>query len=309
MLNNRDDVDVRAGRAALLDLLAGLLLRELDAPVAEAISADPALSRALRPPNSAEELRLLRAEYASLFVIEIPPYASIYLDAPPVIGGDTSLRWEGLLTSLGRPLRSLERAASADHAGLCLRALADAERADDIVPVLREILRWLPQFLTSIERNARTGFYGRVAVLTAQVIQESARAAAYLGGATERDAPVGPEEMSLREIARWLTTPAWSGWFLSKHALRQLARPFGVATGRVDRAAALEQVFEASGLDSRTGELLTDLANELAEWEASLHVWQANLNSWAHTLAPWKASLRATRDVLDQMRHALEQGG
>lgn len=298
------DDDVRAGRAALLDLLADLFLRELEERDLAAITADPVLGRALQPPAGDEARRQLRAEFASLLLIEVPPYASIYLDVPPVIGGDTSLRWERLLASLGQPVRSLERAASPDHAGLYLRACAEAERRRDAAPILREALAWLPQCLTAIERNAPASFYGNVAALAGQALWESARATPYSGEPLPAEEPPAPEDSGLRELSRWLTTPAFSGWFLSKRALRRMAQPFGVGVGMVDRAQALEQVFEASGLDGRTSALLATFQEELAGWAAALAAWREQLGLWAELLAPWAARLNRTRALLDEMRAA-----
>ncbi len=243
--------DARAGRAALLDLLADLFLRELDLPLALTLAADPALAEALQPPDGADGVGALRAEYARLLLLEAPPYASLFLEAPPVIGGETARHWEEALTVSGIPSLPLERASSPDHAGLYLRALAYAERGGAPGPILAEALRWLPQYLTALERDDPNGFYGRVAQLAAYALGECARHAtppAEPAGAAPPEIPP-PEDDRLRTLARWLCTPLWSGWYLTPGSLRALSRALGSAPGRTDRAALLEQVFEASGLD------------------------------------------------------------
>jgi TorA maturation chaperone TorD len=303
------EAQLRAGRAALLDLLASLFLRELDAGTAALLAADPALADALRPPADEEGLRALRVEYSRLLLMEVPPYASIYLDAPPVIGGEAGQRLEALLAAAGRPLASLERAAGADHAGLYLRALATAERAGDVAPLLGEALGWLPQCLTALARADADGWYGGLATLTAHALRECARAApvAPAGLDVRRDeAPTAPEDDSLRAIARWLSTPAWSGWFLSRHDLRALAAPFGAPTGIVERERMLEQVFEASALDERTPELLEALLALLAGWRTASEEWRIALPpAWSGVLAPWHSGLDHTHALLSSMRSAL----
>lgn len=301
---------VRAGRAALLDLLAGLLLHELEASTAGVLAGDPALAGALEPPHSAAALRDLRAAYTRLFLIEVPPYASVYLDAPPVIGGEACLRWERLLAAHGLALASLERAAAVDHAGLYLRALAAAERGGSpelIAWVLREALRWLPQALTAIQRNDESGFYARVADLAAYAIQSCSAAMPWETGSGAEEALVDlePEGASLREIAQQLCTPVWSGWFLSKRRLRQFAVPFGVSVGIVDRDQMLEQVFEASALDERTAELLDALLDEWDAWRAALEAWRAALGAWAPALEAWDVRLQRIGASLQGMRTAL----
>jgi TorA maturation chaperone TorD len=303
-LNNVDDA-VHAGQAALLDLLADLLLYELDASTAAALVADPTLSPALEPPRNDEAQRELRATYTRLFIIDMPPYASVYLDVPPVIGGEASLRWERLLAERGQPLLSLERAAAPDHAGLYLRALAASVRDGAPAPVLREALRWLPQALTTIGRIDGAGFYARVAELVAAVLQTCTGTWHSEDTILADEEPTEPEDESLREITRWLSTPALSGWALSKHILRRLAKSFGVPVGMVERDRMLEQVFEASALDKRTGELLDALVEEWRCWHRALEIWQRELGDWAYTLDPWKARLQRTHATLLRMRSSL----
>lgn len=300
-----DNSDIRAGRAALLDLLADLLLHELEAPTAARLARDPALAAALAPPEIDADLRDLRAIYARLLLIDVPPYASVYLDVPPVIGGEASLAWERLLAASGQALTSLERAAAPDHAGLYLRALAAAERTstpEQVGVVLREALRWLPQALTAITRNDAAGFYARVAEVAAHTLQACAVASPGKVAAVADEEPPKPEDDSLREITHHLSTPAWSGWFLSKSALRQLARPFGVSVGMVDRDRMLEQVFEASALDERTDELLDALLGEWRCWQASLAAWRSELGDWAAVLGHWDKRLQHTQALLNSMR-------
>jgi TorA maturation chaperone TorD len=298
------DARLQAGRAALLDLLADLLLREVDVAQVTLLAGDPVLSAALQPPESDQALRDLRVAYTRLFLVEAPPYASLYLEAPPVIGGETSRDFEALLAARGRPLASLERAAAADHAGLYVRALAAAERANDVSAVLTEALRWLPQFLTTMQRNDEAGFYGGVATLTALALQESARSASPAirmpGGG-----PSDPEDDSLRSLVRWLSTPAWSGWLLTKAHLRKLAALFGAPLGMPEREQMLEQVFEASALDERTALLLDALLAEHRRWEEALEGWQAALEIWREAVAGWEIALQRTHTLLSTMRKAL----
>ncbi|HEX8732096.1 MAG TPA: molecular chaperone TorD family protein, partial [Ktedonobacterales bacterium] len=141
---------VRAGRAALLDTLADLFLRELEPGAARTLATDPALAAALQPSTDEAALLALRAEYTRLLLLEEPPYASLYLEAPPVIGGESARVWERALAAHGLPTPPLERAAASDHAGHYLRALASAERVGRAGAVLAEALRWLPQYLTAL---------------------------------------------------------------------------------------------------------------------------------------------------------------
>lgn len=298
---------IRAGRAALLDLLADLLLHELAAPLAERLAADPTLAEALQPATTSVALSALRVEYASLFLLDLPPYSSVFLDIPPVIGGESARRWEQTLATAGLGLLpDVERAAAPDHAGLVLRALARAERAGRVADLLPPVLAWLPQWLTALRQVGEDCFYGRVAALALLALGATVQAADDPLLSLPASPPPQPEEHDLRTLSRWLCTPAWSGWFLSQRHLRQLARRFGGGLGIVDRAALLQQAFEASGLDGRTADLLTALRAELSRWQVALREWQEALGAWSVVLESWAAQLAATAALLTQM-HAATQ--
>lgn len=315
--------DVRAGRAALLDLLADLLLRELDEPLARRLAADPTLGAYLQPPDGEQALGALRSEYARLFLLEAPPYGSVYLDAPPLLGGESTARWEVTLARLGYASSAIERAAAPDHAGVALHALAWAERPRDTVGmvgvgthdaragVLAAVLRWLPQYLTTLEFQAGDAVYGRVAEMVGAVVQSCARDVtpleplASLEPAAVMHAP--PADDDLRSLTRWLATPVQSGWYLSKERIRQLARGLGVGTGMVERERMLEQVFEASGLDNRTAELLDVLLQEWDVWSQALVSWTAALGPWESVLTSWRAALDQCHAILTAMREEVSR--
>ena len=296
--------ELRAGRAALLDLLADLFLRELALPDAQALAADPALAAALQPPTTEAEAQALRAEYARLLLMEAPPYASLFLEAPPVIGGESSRAWEATLAAHGLPTPPLERAAANDHAGHYLRALAAAERAGVAGAVLAETLRWLPQYLTTLEQENPDGFYGRLAQLTTYALCESAQYAGAPPPSAEAEPAPPPEDDDLCTLTRWLCAPHWSGWYLSPDRLRALARSFGSPPGRIDRAALLEQAFEASGLDERAADLLDALLALLARWQETADAWRADLAAWGAATDPWRSRLAQTHALLAAMRAA-----
>jgi len=315
-----DDEAFRAGRAALLDTLADLLLRELDAPLAERLAADPFLARALDPPTTAHGLRQLRADYARLFLIEAPPYAALYRDAAAVIGGESARQWSDFLhTHQGRlqVAPEHERLASPDHLGLYLRALAQAERLGAVSLVMREVLSWAPLYLTALEREDPRGFYGRLAGLVAATLQASARLApsdgAELAGdgggtvgaadasANMQDVVEAQPDDDLRLITRMLCIPATSGWFLSKREMRRQAQALGANVGLVTRAQMLEQVFALSGLDGRTGDLLVGLRALAEEWQAACQEWIEAVGSWQDVLAPWRRHLYATQAILNRL--------
>lgn len=72
-------------------------------------------------------------------------------------------------------------------------------------------------------------------------------------------------EMSARQLVRWLATPALSGFYLSPDDLRRLGAHIGVNVAPYGRANGLEQLLRGAALDDRLGQALALLEAEMAD--------------------------------------------
>lgn len=98
--------------------------------------------------------------------------------------------------------------------------------------------------------------------------------------------------MSARQIVRWLTTPARSGFFLSAEDMARLGRTIGVQVSPFSRSSALEQLLRGAALDGSLPQLLAALREEMQRQLASYEQLDAQqLGGWIEqaqlTLAAW----------------------
>jgi hypothetical protein len=101
-------------------------------------------------------------------------------------------------------------------------------------------------------------------------------------------------EMSARQIVRWLTTPAQSGFYLSSEDLARASAAVGVRVSPFSRSGALEQLLRGAALDDRLpqvlGELREEMSRQLASYEQlSLPEVARWIEQGELTLAAWSA--------------------
>ena len=118
------------------------------------------------------------------------------------------------------------------------------------------------------------------------------------------DEPSGP---SLAELGRQLTTPARSGFLLTKQQLGLLATELGLPLGFGERAVMLANLFRAAAELRRLPELVARLQAETDRWEARYAAWAAEYPASAPIWQPWRKQLGETRAVLEEMAAAVAE--
>lgn len=101
-------------------------------------------------------------------------------------------------------------------------------------------------------------------------------------------------DMSARELTRWLTTPAQSGFYLSAEDMARVGLAIGVGISPFSRSMALEQLLRGAALDGRLDAALAGLrqamASQLARYE---QLGIPEIEHWIErgrlTLAAWTA--------------------
>ena len=278
------------------------LLRALGAYAdSPAAAGTAAAALGLAPPSA--------AEHTDAFVLNCPPYASVYLGPDGALGGEGADRAAGFWRAIG-----ITPPAEPDHLTALLSlyaslgdAAADARRPATAAALARSaaalfaehLWPWLPAYLNAVADLAIPALDGWAALTRRAVAAERAAAAAPAGlPLALRDAPeqAGPGG-HLSDLTAALTIPACSGIILTRRRLARGAGQAGVGHRIGERRFALRAM-----LDQDPAATLDWLSQEAARWavrharaghgDTAGRWWTARA---AHTAQLLRASADATR--------------
>lgn len=257
----------RAVRSAAPDDGRWELLRALGALTAIAPPHADAITRALGLPAWS------RSDHTGLFVLDLPPYASIHLGAEGKLGGDGADRVAGLWRTL-----DLVPPNEPDHLAALLALVADLGSAGDrcatdaarrrLAHVRRTVLHehlwsWLPGYLAAIADDPAGAPW---AELTLQAVGAEVARSLAIGGAIGgdtgsdvdadhdtaldlpaalRDAPppIGTD-IAVADLLDALVAPVRVGMVLTWRDLRAAADRCGLGLRRGERRFALRAMLE-----------------------------------------------------------------
>ena len=211
-----------------------------------------------------------RAEvYTQLFLFQLYPYASVYLGAEGMLGGEAQDRVAGFWRALGQV-----PPAEPDHLAVMLALYArlrefgegeqDERRREGWRHARRaflweHLLSWLPVYLSKLQDLCQldedeSGLYARWAKLLARALDEEARTLGPQGPlpAHLREAPplADPRDAGTDEFLRALLAPARSGLILTRSDLRRAALRLELNARPGERHFVLKSLFaqDAAGL-------------------------------------------------------------
>ncbi|HEX8633998.1 MAG TPA: molecular chaperone TorD family protein [Pyrinomonadaceae bacterium] len=251
------------------------------------------------------------SEYTELFVFQLYPYASVYLGAEGMLGGEARDRVAGFWRAL-----SQAPPAEPDHLSVMLALYAHLseleanERTDTrragwrrarAAYLWEHLLSWLPAYVSKLQVIAPP-FYRRWGELLRDALREEARET----GAPEqlslhlREAPglVDPREGETAEFLQTLLSPARSGMILVRSDLSRAARTLELGLRAGERKYALEALFAQ---DARG--VLAWLAREARSWSERHRLERDNLGQVAHA---WEAKAAASAQLLEELKAATD---
>ena len=207
-----------------------------------------------RGPQIADALGLTEpdpAEYTDLFVHQLPPYASIYLDTEGKIGGEARSRIAGFWLAM-----HLTPPPEPDHlAGLLgLWASITEQAVTERDPQRRSLLEhavvtlvwehlasWLTPYLTRVTELSKT--FAPWADLVAAVIADTLEGSPTLDGPVHLAAEPGDLE-GPDDLVSYLLAPIRSGVVLTRADLTRAAGDLGLGTRIGERAFDLQSLLE-----------------------------------------------------------------
>jgi TorA maturation chaperone TorD len=277
-----------------------------------------ALAVLVEPPNDelarvAEVLELgprpAADEYTELFVFQLCPYASVYLGAEGMLGGEARDRISGFWRALSLSAPPVE----SDHLALMLALYARlCEVANDESDRVRHgvwerargaflwehLLSWLPVYLCKLDDLA-TPFYRRWGEVLRRALLAEALAAGqpevlplHLRTATGLVDPRSQGEVG--EFLQSLLAPVRSGMILTRADLSRAARRLGLGARLGERAFILRSLF---GQDA--GGMLEWLIEEATAWAQRHQTYRDSLGEVARA---WEEKAQATANLLRELK-------
>jgi TorA maturation chaperone TorD len=277
-----------------------------------------ALAVLVEPPNDemarvAEALELgpmpSADEYTELFVFQLCPYASVYLGAEGMLGGEARAAVSGFwrALSVGMPPAESDHLAVmlALYARLCELALDERERTRRNVWeharkafLWEHLLSWLPVYLCKLDRIA-TPFYRRWSEVLMKALLAEAEATGQpavlslqLRAATGLVDPRACGEVE--EFLQSLLAPVRSGMILTRSDLSRAARRLGLGVRVGERAFILRTLFGQNACG-----MLEWLAEEAATWAAQHQSYRDSLGEVARA---WEEKARAAVSLLQELK-------
>jgi Nitrate reductase delta subunit len=212
------------------------------------------------------------AEHTETFVLNCPPYASVYLGAEGGLGGDAADRAAGFWRAIG-----LTPPAEPDHLSALLglyaslgQAAAEARRdaTADALTRARQALfwehlwSWLPPYLDAVADLGETSL-GPWARLARQALraERDAHPGGWLPLALRAAPGPGPGGDGLHAMLDMLTAPVRSGFVLTRRSLASGADAAGAGHRIGERRFALRAMLEQAPAAT-----MSWLAAEAARW-------------------------------------------
>ncbi len=244
--------------------------------------------------------------YTNLFVFQLYPYASVYVGAEGMLGGEARDRVAGFLAALGHDVP-----AEPDHLALLLGAYAglceaerdegDEQRRKRVRSARRallweHLLSWLPVYLEKVGRVAPPFYRGWAetlrAALDAEAVELDAQGPLPLH-LREAPALADPRAETPEEFLKTLLAPARSGLILVRDDLARAARELGTGVRAGERLYALRSLMGQDAVGT-----LSWLAREAEDWHA-LHLRRRT----AHGAVAewWAARAAATAKLLREL--------
>lgn len=275
---------------------------DLLAALGAASAADPATDQVLL--DALGLPRWSRAEATRVFVLDLPPYASIHLGPEGKLGGEGMLRVAGVWRAL-----ALEPPPDPDHlasilalyavlghtSGQCRTAPA-RRRLDHArhVVLWEHLWSWLPGYLAALDGDPAVGQWATLLGHALRAEVAAAQPAPDLLPTPLREAP-GPlvptgERADLLDA---LPVPVRTGFVLTFADLREAAGALGVGLRRGERRFALQAMLEQDAAGT-----LRWLSTHALRWAAVHDSQLAVAHDQADPRRWWARRARTSAEVL-----------
>jgi TorA maturation chaperone TorD len=303
----------------LYDLCRQLYLDGLTTKTLAIVQALPDLAEKLPSPVDADAVA---AAYQELFAFNLFPFESIFLAQEGLLNSDHSAAVRAVYDAMG--YQPAQRGGAADHLGAELGLLAhlcaaEADAwADGQAAIARRmqheqwqflqghLLRWLAPCAVAIGRHDNP-FFAELATITVALVAEhedaltTAWSAPLAWELPEPPALLADPKSSLHDIATFLITPAYSGFFLSRYIINQLGRHQRLPRGFGSREQMVTNLLRTAAQYEALPALLATLRAELLRWQMDYQALLAAHPTLTPFVQPWLRRSAETVTLLAAM--------
>lgn len=234
-------------------------------------------------------------QYTDVFVFALPPYASIYLGADGMLGGEPRERIAGFWHALGLtpPLEPDHLAALLGLVATLGEDAATQARHARHALLHEHLLSWLPAYLAKFNEIAPAPLHGWASLLSESLAAQAHELPEFALPAALRELPEMPDpEHGATEFVSALLAPARSGVLLVRHDLSRAAQRLGLGLRAGERRFALVALFEQDSAST-----LRWLCEEADGW---IERHRANVLFEPAVRDHWMARAQATMQLLRQ---------
>lgn len=284
----------------------------------------PELAPQLPDPFDPEEAA---ADHYNLFVFNIYPNAAIFLDDTRLLGGPITNAYSALYQ---QNHFLPDSAVEPDHLSQSLAYLAHLSQYEaralenDQSPgyyqnqqhhfLKNHLLPWLIPCTIAIQQENHP-FYTQLTNLTLAltadhnaILQPINQPAGDQPSTQSTSYPITNYQLpftnstTLRDIARFLITPIYSGIYLSRSAITRLARRLNLPHGFGSRDQMLQTLLQGAGQYDATSQLFTALHDILTTWQKTYQQIAQEHPQIASHIPPWQTRVTRTHQLLTQMQ-------
>ena len=302
-------------RHYLYALLGQLFLRGLTAELFETIQAIPELAHTVAVPFDVDEAAAAHQDALGFHVF---PYQSVFLATTGLLGGAEadrvlhSYRAAGfsdpgtgeIPDHIGHELAFLAFLCGAEadawRDGLASESLRAQRLQRDFLE--QNLLHWLAPFVLAVSDHTYL-FYSALATLTLEFVSDHYADLSQFNDSPHFALPAPPalpgnSETSLKDIVSFLLTPAYSGLFIGRDDLAQMARRHHIPRGFGDRSQILANLLRAAGTYDTLPPLMEDVTELARQWHTKYDRYVNDFPATSHFVIPWREQTSTTIDLL-----------
>ncbi|MFK7805533.1 MAG: molecular chaperone [Anaerolineae bacterium] len=314
-------LEVALARANAYALFETLFLRGITPSTVKALKQVPELAEEVNFDRGFDELA---ADHYSLFVHNIPAYASVFLEESGQPGGDITEKAAKAFKDCGYQRKGTSEAA--DHIGHiagCLSFLCGAEadawidglpkvagqmRQIQVELLENQLLSWIFPFLWAV-RSHEDKFFSALSDLTTDIAADHYKSLSNLHSSFStplaKEASIGDmgnDETSVHDIVDFLLKPARSGLWFSSDKIGKLGREFELPRGFGERKTILLNMIKAAGKYEEFVSLTDKLSEEYSSAHINFEEVRTEQPHLARFLFPWSLKIGGTHAVLHRLQ-------